>query len=407
MRGREAPTSSTPARDPLAVVVGLFVASLALRPQLLAIGPLLPAIRPDLDIPASVAGLLVTIPVLCMGIFAPVGPRIAARLGPRATFALCLALIAACGLLRAAAPSIGPLLLATFGIGVGVGMAGAVPSMVVSLHLPHRRVLGTGAYAGGIAAGSAISAAIAVPLAGGGDWQRSLAIITIGGVASLVGWLALTRPEGVHGHRRAPALRLPLANRTVWLLALAFGLQSLIFYGTVAWLPNALVERGWSAIDTGFLIGMFNGVGVLTTLGVPLVAERLGTRRGQLTASSIVAAGTLVGINLAPDATVLWVALLGLALGAIFPLILTLPLDVADAPAHVGAVAATMLLGGYLLSSVGPFALGAARDLTGGFAASLWLLLGLAIALVACCLTLTPTRLRHGVRGTAPSGQLA
>ncbi len=50
----------------------------AMRPQILAIGPLLPLIRVDLGLPAGVAGLLTTIPVLCMGLFAPVGPRLAA-----------------------------------------------------------------------------------------------------------------------------------------------------------------------------------------------------------------------------------------------------------------------------------------------------------------------------------------
>ena len=67
---------------PLGVIAGLFLASIALRPQLLSIGPLLPSIRADLAIPASVAGLITTIPVMCMGLFAPIGPRIAARLGP-------------------------------------------------------------------------------------------------------------------------------------------------------------------------------------------------------------------------------------------------------------------------------------------------------------------------------------
>jgi len=36
---------------PLGVVVALFAASLALRPQILAVGPLLPLIRADLELP--------------------------------------------------------------------------------------------------------------------------------------------------------------------------------------------------------------------------------------------------------------------------------------------------------------------------------------------------------------------
>jgi MFS transporter, CP family, cyanate transporter len=387
---------------PLAVVAGLFLASIALRPQLLSIGPLLPSIRADLAIPASVAGLITTIPVMCMGLFAPIGPRIAARLGPRLAFAACLGLIAGFGLVRALVPSVGLLLLATFGIGVGIGIAGAVPSMLVSQHLPERRALGTGAYAGGIVAGSAVAAAIAVPLALGGEaWQRALVIISLASFGSLAAWLILVRSDRHDRPVAAQAVRLPWGNRTAWLLILVFGLQSTLFYGIVAWLPNALVERGWTAVDTGWLIGLFNGVGLLTTLAVPLVADRIGTRRSQLVLAAAVGAVAFAGINIAPEATVAWVVFLGLALGAVFPLVLTLPLDVADAPSQVGAVAALMLFGGYLLSSIGPFVLGAARDATGDFAASLWLLFVLAIALTACCLALSPARLHRGVRRTA------
>ncbi len=57
-----------------------------------------------------------------------------------------------------------------------------------------------------------------------------------------------------------------------------------------------------------------------------------------------------------------------------------------------------MLLGGYVISSLGPFILGAVRDTTGTFALSLWLLVGLSIGLLGCCLLLSPARLRRGVR---------
>ncbi len=300
--------------------------------------------------------------------------------------------------MRAIVPSVGLLLLATLVIGIGIGIAGAVPSMVVSQHLPGRRALGTGAYAGGIVAGSAIAAAIAVPLAMGGEaWQRSLAVISLLSFGSLVAWLTFVRADGRDRPVRARALRLPWGSRTAWLLVFVFGIQSLMFYGIVAWLPNVLVERGWSAGETGLLLGVFNGVGLIATLGVPLVADRLGTRRGQLVISAAFAAVGMAGLSVAPDLTVAWVILVGLALGAIFPLVLTLPLDVADEPSQVGAVAALMLLGGYVLSSMGPFVLGAARDATGTFVASLWLLFAMALAFIGCCVLLSPTRLRHGV----------
>jgi MFS transporter, CP family, cyanate transporter len=382
---------------PLAVIAGLFVASLALRPQILAIGPLLPLIRDDLGLSAGIAGLLTTIPVLCMGVFAPVGPRLAARFGSGLAFAACLVTIVGFGLIRAAAPSVPLVMLSTLGIGIGIGCAGAIPSMIVSQRLPGRPALGTGAYAGGIVAGSTLAASFAVPLALGDDWRRALLIISAVSLLSVVTWLVLVGVGGRPAAGSSVALRLPWSDATGWLLVAVFGLQSLLFYGIVSWLPNAFVERGWNTTDAGALIGVFNGVGLLTTIGVPLIADRLGPRRPQLVVSSVVAVGGLVGIILTPELAFAWVAVLGLALGAVFPLVLTLPLDVADDPARVGSVAALMLLGGYIVSSVGPVVLGAARDLTGDFSASLWMLVALAVVLVVSCLPLSPARLRRGI----------
>lgn len=388
---------------PLGVIAGLFVASLAMRPQILAIGPLLPLIREDLALSAGVAGLLTTIPVLCMGLFAPVGPRLAARFGSGMAFAACLVAIVVFGLARTVAPSVPLILLSTLGIGIGIGTAGAIPSMIVSRRLPGRPALGTGAYAGGIVAGSTLAAGFAVPLAMGDDWRRALLFISALSIVSVVAWLGLGGLDRRPANGAAAARRLPWGDATAWLLVAIFGLQSVLFYGIVSWLPNAFVERGWNTTDAGALIGVFNGVGLITTIGVPLIADRLGPRRPQLLVSSAVAVGGLVGIIIAPELAFGWVVVLGLSLGAVFPLVLTLPLDVADDPAHVGSVAALMLLGGYIVSSIGPVILGAARDLTGDFGASLWMLAAIAVVLVVSCLPLSPARLRRGIQRDAPS----
>jgi CP family cyanate transporter-like MFS transporter len=385
-------------RLPLAVIAGLFLATLALRPQLLAVGPLLPLIRNDLELSASAAGFLTTIPVLCMGVFAPIGPFVAARLGPKTAFGICLGLVVGLGMVRSIAPSYPLVLLATLGLGIGVGVAGAIPSMIVSQRLPSRPALGTGAYAGGIVAGSTLAAAAAVPLAINGDWRQSLLVISTVSLVSVGAWFALVRGDRPPGAIRVTVPHLPWRHVTAWLLVAAFGLQSLMYYGVVAWLPNVFVERGWNAAAAGSLVAVCNGVGLVTTLGVPLVADRFGGRRRQLVGSAIASTTATLAIVLLPGLALLWVAVLGLALGSIFPLVLTLPLDVTDEPRQVGSVAALMLLGGYSLSALGPFALGAARDATGNFEASLWILVVVGVALVGCCLLLSPTRLRHGIR---------
>lgn len=396
---RPAPVAERSSVPILRVVAGLVLVGLVLRPQILAIGPLLPAIRTDLDVSYAVGGLLATIPVLCMGLFAPLGPWLARRIGPRLAIAGCVAAISIFGLVRSEVPGVPAILLLTFAIGVATGTIGPVLAMIVSTRAPSRPVLATGAYAAGIMLGSSTAAGVAVPLAGpDGDWRTALLTLSIAALVPLVAWLVLVPPDrGAAERVSTPRTPLPWRSLTAWAIAVVFGLQSIVYYGVVSWLPNTFVEHGWDVAAAGSLIAVMNGVGLFATIGLPLLADRLGSRRRQLIGSASATLVGLLGVVLAPAAGWLWVAVLGFGLGAVFPLVLTLPVDVADRPADIGAAAAMMLLVGYALSSLSPVALGVVRDVTGNFAASMWLLVFLTVALVGSIWLLSPARLRGGV----------
>lgn len=393
------PTAPAPIRHALPLLGGLVLVALALRPQVIGVGPLLPTMRTDLAISHGVAGLLGTVPVICMGLFAPLGPWLARRYGPRTAIALCIAGIALFGLLRAFAPGAPAVIGLTFGIGIGLGAIGPVASMIVRLRAPDRPALATGSYASGIVLGAMIAAALAVPLAGDdGDWRFALAVFSVAAVGSLVAWLALVPTETAETRVRIRPISLPWTSSTAWALAVVFGLQSLIFYANGAWLPSVYVERGWSQVDGANLIALMHAVGLVSTVGVPLLADRIGSRRGQLLVASVGTLAAVAGLAVAGELATAWVVLLGLSLGAFFPLVLTLPVDVSGEATEVGETAALMLLAGYAISSAGPVILGLARDMTGDFAASLWLLVGVSVVLVLSCVVLSPARLRRGVR---------
>jgi MFS transporter, CP family, cyanate transporter len=392
-------SSGASRRGTIGVLAGLFLVTVALRPQLVGIGPLLPQIQADLGVSFGVAGLLTTIPVLLMGLFAPLGPWVAGRIGPRDAVVLCLVAVVGFGMLRPALPGVVAILLTTVAIGVGMGTAGALLPIVVKLRAPNVPARATGAYAAGIVTGSLAAAALAVPLATAfGGWRAPLVAFALAGLVSLAGWLVLIRPDPAEDRATGRPPRLPWKSTTAWMLVAVFGLQSLLYYSAISWLPAVYVERGWSEADAGNLVAILHAVGLVTGIALPLVADRIGSRRGQLATVSAVTVAGFLGIVVVPDLAVLWAAVMGVGLGAVFPLVLTLPVDVSDDASAVGATAALMLLGGYVLSSVGPVGLGILRDATGEYEASLWLLVGLAGALFAACLALTPARLHRGVR---------
>jgi len=104
----------------------------------------------------------------------------------------------------------------------------------------------------------------------------------------------------------------------------------------------------------------------------------------------------LLGIVLWPGAGWAWAVLLGIAIGPLFPLTMTLPLDAAERPVEVAALAGMMLGVGYSLSASSPLLLGALRDLTGGFDAVLWALVGFGALLVLVDSSFSPARLAAG-----------
>lgn len=376
-------------------LIALVAIALVFRVQIIAIGPLLPSIQSGLGISHGLAGALSAIPVLCMGIFAPLAPSLARRLGARYALAACAGLVIGFGLLRLAVPGPVLVLALTFGVGLGMGLAGPIFPLVVRHQMPARPALGTGAYAIGLVLGATIAAAVAVPLAGdGGDWRFALGVITLAGLGSLAVWLGLAPPDEVRDDTVSPP-RIPWRRPIAWLLGLLFGLQSMVYYGVVTWLAAVYVERGWSEPDAANLIALFGAVTLVGTTVMPLGADRIGTRRGQLVATSLLILIGLVGVVLVPAPGVVWAVVLGAGMGAIFPIVLTLPVDVGGRPADVAATAALMLLVGYILSAAAPLAFGIARDVTGDFGLSLGLLIVMAGALVVLCASLTPARLHR------------
>ncbi len=369
---------------PASTLAGLFFVALTLRPQIVGIGPLLPEIQDSLQTTHAVVGLLATIPVLCMGLFAPPAAFLSARVGTRMAITIAaVLLIGVFGLARAASPSVVLVLLFTWPIGVGMGLAGALVPVAVKEHFPVRPAGPTGVYTTGIQIGSALSAAVAVPLAAWyGGWRASLAAFSLVTVVLAGAWVVLTRHEPAHERRLERPPRLPWRSRVAWLLVALFSLMASTYYGIIAWLPDSYVERGWSTQAAGSLLAVLNLVAIPAAFLVPWLSDRVGTRHAWLLAMATSFVIGVSGVVLVPGAAYAWVIALGIASGGMFALVLTLPLDLEHEPGRVGALVGMMLGLGYTIGAISPFVLGAVRDLTGSFTASLWLLAAFSVLLL-------------------------
>jgi MFS transporter, CP family, cyanate transporter len=346
-----------------------------------------------------VAGLLATIPVACMGLLAFVSARLLSRHGSYRTMGVALGCICLGGGLRALVPDAPAVLLLTVVFGIGAGVAGTLLPAIVKARFASRSTQVTAAYAISLNGAAALSAAIAAPLAEiAGGWRGALAVFGVWDAVLLCVWVALARGQTVAArlggslepvHSTPPVVAVKAPGRAIRpsVLALVFGLQGTVYYGLNTWLAGIYRAHGWGASSAGALVGVLNFSTLPATLAIGALAARLRGRLRYLVLASGVLAGATLAIALAPSGGFVWTALAGLALGTIFTLCMAATVELGSDPHQVTRATGVMLGGGYLIAAFAPFVLGALRDTSGSFTAGIWTLFGLAVALVAVCVS--------------------
>jgi CP family cyanate transporter-like MFS transporter len=359
---------------------GVILVALNLRPLVVAVGPLLGVIRAGEHMSATVAGLLTTLPVFCFGAFAPFAPRLSHRLGIEPALAVTLGMIIAGAAVRLLHP-LAALLAGTVLLGAGIAMANVLIPSVIKRDFPGRVGLMTGLYTTMLCLGPAAAAGFTVPLAHttGLGWRPVLALWGVLGVAALAVWLPQvrrhTRPRPGEVDAAAHPVRGMWRNRLAWTVTSYMGLQSLTFYTIVAWLPTRLADAGLSPTAAGAVLSVSSLISVAGALGAPLLLSR-GLPPGVLVAGgATLYAVALVGLLLAPvGGAYLWATLLGIGQGLAISLAVLFIVHRSPDNRHAAQLSSMAQCCGYLLAAAGPFALGAAHQLTGGWTVPLLLL---------------------------------
>ena len=404
--GASGPVDTAPpaAPGPLLLGVVLLLAAVNLRAVVAVVPPLLSRIQDDLGLSATMAGVLTTLPVLCMGVFAPVAQRLAARVGREATVGWALASIAAGALARLGGGSLPLLYGGTLLAGVGIAIGQTVLPGVVKEHFEGRGGVLTSLYSTAMALGATVAAAVAVPVGEAvGSWQRSLAVWAAPALLALVAWHPATRRLR-RDHRAARADEpvvahgLPWRSRTAWLISAYLGVQSMLFYSQLSWLAPLYEQRGWTASRAGFALSVFNLVGIAASLTLPALAGRLADRRPMFYLSLLASVLGLTMVALVPTTLPwLWVVVAGLGQGGAFALGLLLLVDHATDPAGSARLSAMAFLVAYTAAAGAPTAIGALRDATGTFTTAFLLLAGLGVVELALSTAFSPARRGRGV----------
>lgn len=358
----------------------IFVLALNLRMGLSSVGPVLPQVVHDLGVTLLYGSLLTTVPVVMMGLASPFSARLAARWGLERTVVAAITIVCLATAVRYWAMSPVTLLASATLLGCGIAAGNTMLPAVVRRYFPAHGVLMTGVYAVGINAGAGIAAFGTPRLAESfsSTWRGALAIWAVPAAVAVVMWVVVASRVP----RQLVALRVSMSrpSRHAWMAAGLFGVQSVVYYGILAWLAPLYEEHGWSKVQAGLLLSFFTLMQMAGALTSSLLVQRSGRLIDGLRVTAAVSAAGLLLIALTPTSLPwLWIVVLGVGAGGIFPLTLTVPLAITSSVDEARTLTASMLFYGYLLGATGPFAVSLLRSVSGGFTVPLVFLCVLAL----------------------------
>jgi CP family cyanate transporter-like MFS transporter len=361
----------------------LVLIAFNLRPVFSSASVLLPEIIDATGISAIGAGILTTLPVVCLGLFAPLAPRLSNAIGAERTLLGVLVLLAVGTALRGL--GLGPLYLGTAIAGACIAVGNVLLPGLVKRDFPDRAALMTGLYTMALCGGAAVAAGLTVPIEGalGGHYPPALAIWAVPAVLVAAIWLPQAFGAGTRIRRAGVRVEGLWRDRIAWQLTFFMGLQSALAYSVFGWLAPILRERGLDAVTAGAVVSASVMVQVAACLVVPPIAVKCRDQRGVNVVLAACATLALVGFLFLPLSEVWVLAVIqGIGQGGLIAVAMTM-IVLRSPDSHVAAHLSGMSqFIGYLLAAIGPLLVGVIRSATGGYAATavLFLALGLGVA---------------------------
>jgi len=349
-------------------VLLLWLAGIGLRITILAVPPVIPLIRLDLEISETQVGILTGLPPVLFACTAVLGSLLIARFGALMTLLAGLFITAAGSALRGAAPEILTLYAATIVTGFGVAIMHPSLPPLVRAWLPRRIGFGTAVFTNGLLVGEILPVALTIPVLlplVGNSWRESfvvwaIPVALIGVVIMMLAPQSGTRPQGNGPQRWWPDWSDPL----IWRLGIALGSVNAMYFSANAFLPDYLHSIGRADLVSAALTAL--NVGQIPASFLLLaVAGRLERAIWPHIVCGAGSLAAIVGIAVLPGpGVVVCAAVLGFFAAAILILMLALPPLLAP-PDDVHRVSAAMFTISYTCAVITPVFSGLAWDLTG------------------------------------------
>ena len=357
---------------PALFMTGILVLAFNLRGAVTSLPPVFPELASALHLSSLKIALLAAAPVLCFAVFSIPAAPLARRFGEERVLLASLLLLAVGLLARGAWPGL-LLFPGTAAAGAAIALMNVLLPSLVKRRRPDQAGLLIGLYLLALAGGAILGSLIAVPVfqSSGGSARLTLGLWALPALAGALAWLPQwrfrTTPDGPGGSRSGGRPLVKVSRHALaWQVMGFMGLQSLIYYSALSWLPILLRDRGAGAVHAGSLLALMNLGNAVTALLAPMFAHRFRDQRWLIAATVAVSAVGLAGVWFAPLAGApAWTLLFGLGQGAALGLAIYFTAARAPDPVTSASLSAFTQGAGYLLAAAGPLAVGFLHAVTG------------------------------------------
>ncbi|MDL2252600.1 MFS transporter [Ruminococcaceae bacterium OttesenSCG-928-I18] len=364
------------------LVAGIVLVSCTMRSPLTGVGSLIHQIQSDLGLSSSIAGMITTIPLVAFAVASPFMGRLADRFGAGRMMVCGLAILAG-GLLMRSYLGMPGFFAGAALMGIGITFANVLLPSIIKAKFPTQVGLLTAVYTIGVALGSGVASGVSIPISQvlTSGWRGALSIWIWPVCLALVIWLSqwglstssLSASEG----KGRSLFRSPVA----WSVTAYMGLQSLLFYSLVAWLPSILQFKGLTAETSGYYASLFQWMGIPGSLIVSLLAGKLRHQKWlSLTISCIYLTGLSCFLfGQSQLILVLGVVFCGFGAGSFLSLAMCLFGLRTTSAVQTARISGAAQCVGYALASISPILLGGMFDRFSSWTLPLIFLLAMAL----------------------------
>ena len=354
-------------KQSLFFILGIVLIGTVLRSPFTALPTILGDIAQGLGVEVSSLGILTSLPLLMFALFSAFASRLAQKIGLEHLFTYCLLLLTIGSVIRIF--NLPLLYLGTLIVGASIAIFNVLLPSMIQANRPQKISLLTTLYVTAMGISTAIASYLSVPITQASSWKDLILVLSILCLVTLLVWLPNHRHNHyLEGQQEKKSKENILKNKSVWAIIVFGGLQSLLFYTSMTWLPTMAISAGLFNSDAALLASIFSLISIPFSMTVPSLTTRLSDDHRRIMLAIISIAGMMgIAMLLYPINNFLyWLVahlLIGTACSALFPYLMVCFSLKTSSPEKTAQLSGLAQTGGYILAAFGPTLFGYSFDL--------------------------------------------